>query len=286
MNVREIFRVLWKNRLLIVGAASLCLIGTLAYIFLAQGRYRAEILLKPADSKSRDGLSGQMGGTLASLAGLDISNKDSAESIAILISRDLTGEFIQSHNLLPLLFPRKWDGSANRWISSDPSKQPDIRDGIKYFAKYIRSVKEDRKTGLVTLAIEWKDSKAAADWANQLVDLVNEKMRQRALAKAEYNIGFLRQELALSNLVVLQQSIGRVLESELQKLLLAKGNKEFAFQILDHAQIPKWREGPESAILAISGFSFGLFLSMFFVITRDVLRREMDPNHIERRITM
>lgn len=42
-----------------------------------------------------------------------------------------------------------------------------------------------------------------------------------------------------TNLVALQQAIGRLLENELQKLVLARGNEEFAFRVIDTAVAPR-----------------------------------------------
>jgi uncharacterized protein involved in exopolysaccharide biosynthesis len=74
--------------------------------------------------------------------------------------------------------------------------------------------------------------------------------------------------------VTLQQSIGRVLESELQKLMLAKGNKEFAFRVLDHAQIPKYRTSPDRVLITTLAIIIGACASTLFVVSRQVFRRD------------
>jgi uncharacterized protein involved in exopolysaccharide biosynthesis len=114
----------------------------------------------------------------------------------------------------------------------------------------------------------------AASWANMMVDRVNEVMRQRSLNEAEYNVDYLEHALAASNVVTLQQSIGRVLESELQKLMLAKGNKEFAFRVLDHAQIPKYRTSPDRVLITTLAIIIGACASTLFVVSRQVFRRD------------
>src|SRR5690606_2767647 len=110
---------------------------------------------------------------------------------------------------------------------------------IRYFDDNVRSISEDDETGLVTLTVEWIDPEIAAEWANILVERLNERMRRRALLEAESNVGYLQEELAKTGVVTLQQSISRLLESELQKLMLARGNEEFAFRVIDRAQVPK-----------------------------------------------
>jgi len=115
---------------------------------------------------------------------------------------------------------------------------PDVRDAVQYFEKRVRRVSEDRKTGLVSLVIEWKDPEAAAEWANELASQINRQTRERALETASSNIAYLQSEMKATSVVSLQQAIGRLLESEMQQLMLARGNEEFAFRVIDRAMVP------------------------------------------------
>jgi len=57
-----------------------------------------------------------------------------------------------------------------------------------------------------------------------------------------------------------------LLESELPKLMLAKGNEEFAFKIVDPAVSPKHRVRPKRALTAVIGTILGGLLGMFIVL--------------------
>ncbi len=276
LNIVDVAGVLWAAKGLIVAVTLLCTLGAAVYAFLAPQWYRADVLLKPTDAKQTQGILSQLGSLsgLASLAGLNLNDNRVSESIATLQSRELLGGFIQDQNLLPVLFARKWDAQAKRWKSSDPDDQPDLRDGIKYFKDHVFAVEEDKKNGLVTVQVDWKDPKIAAQWANMLVDRVNDSMRARALALSEYNVDYLKLELTQSTVLAMQQSIGRVLESELQKLLLAKEDKEYAFKILDHAQPPRQRYWPKRPWVIAAAAVLGLIGAGFFAVLRQILRRE------------
>jgi uncharacterized protein involved in exopolysaccharide biosynthesis len=270
-----VFALLWRGKWLIAGTASVAVLLAVAYALTAPSWYRSEVLLKLAETRSTQGLSGQLGalGGLASLAGLTIGSNTSAEPIAVLTSREFIGDFIRDENLLPVLLADKWDASAKRWKPSRAGDEPDIRDGIRYFSKNVIKVTEDRKSSLITLTIEWKDAAIAAAWADVLVDRVNEHMRQRALREAQNNVGYLKQELASASLVAVQQSIGRVLETELQRLMLANVNKEYAFRVIDRAQIAKRRYYPQRALIVSGVLVASLILSALFLIALDAFRR-------------
>ena len=50
---------------------------------------------------------------------------------------------------------------------------PTMEDAYRLFDS-IRNVDEDIQTGLVTVTVDWSDPKLAAEWANGLVQDVNE----------------------------------------------------------------------------------------------------------------
>jgi len=286
LNLIEIWYVIWRHRWWVLGFCALSVAATTVYAFTAKSWYRAEVLLKPVEDKSsKQGLGGMGGlGALAGLAGINVGSNPSAEPLAVLTSRAFSAAFIEDLDLLPLLFPKRWDPVNKRWKSSVLSGQPDIRDGVRYFDKKILGVREDRKNGFITLSIDWTDPKVAAVWANLLVERLNDRMRTRALAQAETNVTYLKEEMASSNIVTLQQSIGRVLENELQDLMLARVNKEYSFTVIDPAETPKWRIFPQRLLLVSLSFIMSVIISSVFFVTRYVIRRNVAwTEHLRRK---
>jgi len=275
VDLLELWDVVWSGRWAIVGITAALLSLAVAYAFTATPWYRAETLLAPADEQSTRGVVGQLSGLagLAGLAGIGVGGGGNAESIAILRSRDFARPFIEERKLLSVFFAEEWDDEAGRWRSTDPESHPDIRDAVDYFDENVRSVSEDTQTNLVTLAIEWTDADVAAEWANTLVARLNDYMRQRALVEAEANVAYLRQELSSTNVATLLQSVGVLLETELQKLMLARGNDEFAFRVIDRAEVPKRSQRPRRILIIGSGFVFGAALSVVLVLLRHAVRK-------------
>ena len=116
---------------------------------------------------------------------------------------------------------------------------------------------------MITLSITWKDPVVSANWANLLIRRVNDRLRTLALTEAAANIKYLQNEMSTTNVTALQLSIGKVLESEMQKLLLAKGSDEYAFKVIDRATAPKKRIKPQRTIVVIASLFIGLVLSAF-----------------------
>jgi uncharacterized protein involved in exopolysaccharide biosynthesis len=273
----ELWPLVWQRKWFVVGLALACAAIATVYAFTATKSYTAEVLLAAANDRSTDGLSGNLAalGGLASLAGIQIGGggTNTIEPLAVLQSREFARQFIEDQHLLAVLLASKWDPQRQAWKGSDPRKWPDIRDGVKYFQKQVLKVQQDKKTNLVTLGVEWEDPTVAAQWANMLVDRLNAQMRERALTQAQAHVTYLQLELSQTTVVTLQQSIGKVLENELQKLMIAKGNREYSFKILDRADVPKYPSWPKRQIIIAAGGLFGAALAAFIVFLRDALRR-------------
>jgi uncharacterized protein involved in exopolysaccharide biosynthesis len=276
LDLLELWRAVWRSKWLVLSVAFACALIGATYSLFATKWYRAEVLMIPADPKSTQGLAGVLGGLgaldgLAGLAGISIGGGTTAEPLALINSPGFTRAFIEEQQLLPVLFEDEWDPRAGAWKKA---KHPDIHDAVKLFDRRVRRTYEDKKTKLVTLTIEWKDPQIAANWANLLVQRLNDQMRLRALAEAERNIEYLKNELRSAELVTMQQSGGRLLEAELQKSMLARGNDEFALRVIDKASPPKWRVWPKRVQITVFSGVLGGFLAAFALIIRRAARIE------------
>lgn len=276
ISLRQIWQILMCGKLTVIVSTAIFALGSVAYALLAQEIYRAEVLLAPATEQSAPMFGGQLGG-LAALAGISVGEGNDVVALAVLQSREFAREFIEQLNLLPVFFEKEWDAENARWLEADPTEAPDVRDGVKFFHENILKVSEARSTGLVTLAIEWTDPDIAAAWAGMLVQRLNDRLRERALQEAQTNVTYLHAEMAKATLATLQESIGRLLEIELPKLMLAKGNQEFAFKVVDPAVPPKYRERPKRVLTVIIGTLLGGLLGIFIVLVSRSWRAVSDP---------
>lgn len=272
-DLLSLWQTLWRGKWTIIVACGI--VGSLAIVYslMAEKWYRAELLMIAAETPSdRGGLTDQLGGLggLAGLAGISIGSKSSAEPMGILQSRQFIGDFIADRKLMPVLFPEDFnDAGQCRW--ADKGNCPDKHDAFKLFSQKVLDVAADKKTGFVTVSVEWTDPSIAANWANSLIERLNERMRQRAMEEAEASVGYLKVELEQARVVPLQQSVGRLLQSELQKAMLARVTKEFAFRVLDRAEAPKWRVWPKrTQIVAFAVVLAGLLSSIVVLVSNNV----------------
>ncbi|MBM5811006.1 MAG: hypothetical protein FJ191_03435 [Gammaproteobacteria bacterium] len=269
IDLVAVWMAIRRNWFRVAAMTAVITLAAATYALLATEWYRAEVLLAPAEAPTTSAIGAQLGG-LAALAGVSVGRKDAASALAVLRSRELARQFVADFDLVEVFFAKQWDSVHKKWKRDNPKKWPDQRDAVEYLHERVLSVAENPKSGLVTVTIDWTDAAVAATWANRLVAMVNAKMRARALEQAEHNIVYLSDELSTTTVVAVQQSIGRLLESELQQAMLARGNLEFAFKIVDAAEAPKRPVRPKKALIIVLGLVLGIIVSSASVLTRHV----------------
>jgi uncharacterized protein involved in exopolysaccharide biosynthesis len=275
---------IWRSRWLIVLGTLVGLAGFTAIAFLTTPVYRSTTVLIPTFNE-RSGLGGAIGSAtsqlsgLASLVGVNVGTQDTAteEALAVLSSRDFIGKFIQDRNLLPVIFSRRWNQKENRWRTDRP---PTLAKGVKTFNDDILNIDQDKKTGLITLYVEWTDRNLAADWANGLVQGLNAEMRTRAIAHSMASIEFLNQELTTTTTVETKEAINRLIEAQIKQRMLASVSPEYAFRVVDRA-LPADADDPARpkrailiAIGTLLGFSVGFAIAF--------LRSSLQPQYRSR----
>ena len=204
--------------------------------------YRAEVVMAPVSDAGTlpgiEALSGQLGG-IAGLLGLAGAGESrTQEYLASLRSRLFTKKFIAENNLIPVLFEEKYDLVDGSLRLIEGEDEPSIEDAFKRFDKKVRHINESKQTGLVTVAIDWLDPEIASRWANDLILLANDELRNQAIELGEKSIEFLNEELAKTHVVEIRQSIFKLIEAQIQNIMLANVREEYAFRVIDPAGIP------------------------------------------------
>jgi uncharacterized protein involved in exopolysaccharide biosynthesis len=278
LDARALVDALAACRWWIVGTTVLFAIALAVMGIFMKPVYRASSTLVPAaidrEFGGMRGALGQLGG-VAALAGIDVGGGDSRveEALAVLSSREFTEEFIRQNNLLTVLFADKWDVTTRNW-KVPAERQPTLARGYKFFNKKVRFVTRDKKTGLVSLQVEWFDRETAAIWARDLVQRLNQEMRAREITRADAYVKFLEQELGSTSNVETRNAIGRLMEVQIKQRMLANVTQEFAFRVVDRALPPDADDPirPQPVKMTLVGAVAGLVLSALWVIVAAGMR--------------
>jgi uncharacterized protein involved in exopolysaccharide biosynthesis len=217
--------------------------------------FKADAMLIPSDELLGLGQNSQLGGLggLASLVGIGGTGNKEAEAIAILKSRGLVYAYIQANSLLPILFHDRWDAAAHDWKSREKAAIPTLEDAYILFDRNIRTVVENRKSGLVTISVTWEDPKVAKQWVDGLVSATNDLLRHQAIERSTRNIEYLEGASAKTPIMEVKTTIYKLMETEIKKQMTALGNNDYAFRVVDPAVIPQHKSAPKRSMFAVFG---------------------------------
>jgi uncharacterized protein involved in exopolysaccharide biosynthesis len=269
-SIYDLWIVLTRRWRLVLLMTFVCTAIAVAIAYRLPVKYRAEVLLQPADQTSTNQLNG-----LAAQFGINVGTGNTAalQAQAILESKAFTMAFIRQNKLLPILFADRWDPVRRRWSVDDPIDIPTELDGYRTFRDSIREVTRDRSTGQVLVAITWTDARQATDWANKMVAMLNDTVRRRALNEATDSLRYLRAEYAQTTLSDVRTSVVALMATELNKSMLANVQNEYAFRVLDPAVVPNRRSSPNRVLIAAGGAAVGMALGIVFALLVDYRRK-------------
>jgi len=207
INILEYWAVLKRGlrRILLMTFAVTVLSAGISLIL--PKTYRAEALLMPLGG-SKVGVSAVvsqmgLGGLLGGLGG---GSSNSIQIMAILKSRTLAERIIEKDDLLPVLFPKKWDAEAKKWKKDAPTME-DAVNQLKQFVSFV----EDKKDQTILLAAELRDPNLTANVLNDYIKELAVHINQNTFTMAKKNRIFIEGQLERNKIELL--SAGKELTS-------------------------------------------------------------------------
>lgn len=301
IDLAELFSVLARRKWFIFLFSFAAMLFAALIALQLPNQYQAKVLMVPVNTGSSSGLSGLASkyGGLASMAGIDLPSSQgdlSQQAISVLKSRKFINDFIISNKLKPVLFQESWDQEHQAWKEkkpglidevkaslgvSNPSQvsyegqeqlaagEPSLWQAYKLFSTEVMSVSEDKKSSAITLSIQWYDPVKARDWANQIVDDLNERLRNETIESSERTIKYLKEQIQQTNLLELREILFGLIEEHVKNITLAKTHAEYVFKVIDPAVVPEEKSKPKRGLMVAVAFVLGLMLSIFIVLIQN-----------------
>ncbi|ELA7919007.1 LPS O-antigen length regulator [Vibrio alginolyticus] len=296
IDLRELFKALWKGKWIIIATTSIFAIGSVLYALSLPNIYKADALLAPAESSNGGGLSkmaGQLGG-LAALAGVNLGAGESSQTdlaVQVMKSRQFVETFINEHDLLvPIMAAKDWDLANNKLILDEKIFNPNTRewlrkpDGLRgavptaqeafeVFNKEILSITQDKESGLYTVSVKNYSPYLAQQWVNWLIEDINKVMRERTIAETSQNLAYLNAQLQRTAVADMQSTFYKLIEEQTKSLMLAEVQEEFIFKVVDPAVVPEMKDSPKRVLVCVLGILLGGMLGVAIVLVRFVFRK-------------
>lgn len=262
VNLAGLWAALLKRRWVIAAAGAVGVLASAAYLFAVPSKYRAEALVQAVESSGGRSLAPMMAqlGGLSELTGFTLgAGSDRAVAIATLRSRAVIIPFIEQKGVLARLYSSSGGEERGKSGQARMSWQ-----AYQNFTGSILKIIEDRKTGLVTVAVEWTDPKEAQAWVSELVERANQHLKAKAIEEGEKNLAFLQVQSSKIGQVELRQSLYSLIEGEMRKVMIAQGGE--AIKTIDPAVVPVEPVWPRPGLSVIFGLLLGIIFGAVFVL--------------------
>jgi uncharacterized protein involved in exopolysaccharide biosynthesis len=288
IDLRELFSVLWAGKIKIVAITLVFAVASVIYALSVPNQYKATALLAPArsDGGGLSGALGQMGG-LASLAGISLGGGESDEGqIAqeIMKSWSFIEGFITENNIAVDVFAVEgWSKESNElqidddlydtetktwFVKNDTTGEVGPPSSWELFAKFFErlAVSEDKKTGLVSVSIEYYSPQLAKQWVDLYVESINRVMQQQQVTKVSRNISYLQEQVGKTSIAEMQEVFYSIIEEQTKNKMLAEASPDYVFVAVGPSMVPEEKSQPKRALIAIFGTLLGGMLSVLLVL--------------------
>jgi uncharacterized protein involved in exopolysaccharide biosynthesis len=300
LNVQEevrifiYWRMIKKWRKLIGIFVAACVLLTMIISLFLNNIYAAKAIIIPVASREMGG-SGMAATLMQQVGGLPgISLPESVsetEIITLLKSITLREEIITRHNLLPVLFPEKWDKKTKTWrknwsfilnpfflaerlrafispadksVPAHEDGVPTVWDGLRKLDKTVNVI-SNRKEKNITISVEAEDPVLAAQIVGYFLAALNEYMSGEAKRVAMINRKYLEEQLMQTADPYIQQKIYNMIAQQIETSMMAEVKENFSFKVLERPKAPDKKIRPKRSLMVLISLAVSLLLAGFFV---------------------
>ena len=295
IDLRELFGALWAGSRKIIAITAVFAFVSVIYALSLSDQYKATVLLAPAQSDSSDlsGALGQLGG-LASLAGVDIGSGESSESQMaqeIMKSWSFIDVFIAENNISVEVYAAEgwsrgsnelqidddiYDAETKTWlVENDNTGEVGPPSSWKLFESFSERlvVSENKKSGLVSVSIEYYSPQIAKQWLDMYVAAINAHMQQRQMEKVTNNINYLQAQIENTSIAEMREVFYTIIAEQTKNKMLSEASPEYAFVAVSPSMVPEEKSQPERAFICIIGTLLGGILSVLLVLVMHYTRK-------------
>ena len=287
IHLRELFSALSAGKVKIIAITAVFAVASVIYALSVPNQYKATALLAPAQSGG-GGLSGALGqlGGLASLAGVSIGGGGSSESqIAqeIMKSWSFVEDFIADNDLTVEVYAAEgwskgsnelqinqdaYDSEDNQWLIENDSGvvgPPSSWQLFKAFSGRV-AVSEDKKSGLLSVSIEYYSPQIAKQWLDLYISAINKHMQARQVEKVSNNISYLEAQIEKTAIAEMREVFYTIIEEQTKSKMVAEASPDYAFVAVSPSMVPEEKSQPKRALICILGTLLGGILSVLLVL--------------------
>ncbi|MCF8070268.1 MAG: hypothetical protein K9L30_16920 [Desulfobacterales bacterium] len=269
INLLDLFLVVLKHKILIIGIVFLTGLGALLYSLTMPNIYLSEATISPKedDKNSANPLSSLGGGQIG------IGGGGSLEKLELMLkSRELTRRVIHKHDLLPILYPDRWDDKAKKWREG---QEPTIQDGWQLVNGSLLKIKADTGFSTLKVGIEHKDPDTAQKIVNYYMVELSEALREEVIHDASEKMKFFEEQLNYITDSMMRDKVYALLAKEIEKDTFARAQKYYSFNVVDPPIVPDLNKKirPKRKLICILSVLVAFFMAIFISFLMEFVHR-------------
>ncbi len=288
INISELVAHIWASKGLIIFITMLFAAGSVIYALNTPDKFTSTALLQvQSGTKSSNNNLSQLGG-IASLAGISISSGNSNKSyyaVETLKSRDFLKHINSFEEVSPNLIAAvgydfsknqtvfddsQYDAKIKKWIRPETKERKTIPSYLEVHENYMKliNITIDKKSGYLKIRFEHYSPEFSFSFINLLINELNLVARQKDINESEKAIEYLLNQLETVDASNVKNSIGQLIDSQIERLMLANVREDYLVSTIDAPFIPEENSYPSRPMIAILGTLMGGILVLFYVMTR------------------
>ena len=237
----DVISAVWERIRFVLLFSAIIFIAMSVMILTDAPVYRAKVTLAPS-TPLIDPTPVSLPGRFSDLSGLSNIGVFQARTtgnhaFSLLRSRLIRRQFIESENLMPILFADQWDSEKHAWRESNTDLQPTIGDALEFLEREVLFTSFNSSTGFISVHVEWSDPEIAAIWANQLVEIADSAIRERDIDEAQRSIQFLEAQVRAASLESIKSLMYKLIESHAKTIMVASIKDDYVFAVIDPAVV-------------------------------------------------
>lgn len=282
IDLKELFDVLWKGKLIIILTTFIFAVSSVFYALSLTDIYRSSsVLTLSDDSNSGQNLASKYSG-LASLAGINIGSGSSDKSdwaIEKIKSRDFLISLISKnqHYIPALMAAESYDMSTgkilfnkkiyneykNSWYDEPPHNQ-DV------WSSYLNrlSIAKSKDTGFIFISFDHLSPIFAKEILETIISNINEVAKSADLNESDQAFNYLMNLSPTITNANVKDSLNKVIEEQLRVKMFSNIKTDYLFKMIEPPFVPLYKFKPSRAIICIIGTFFGGLIGIFIVLYR------------------
>lgn len=270
---------LWKDKIfIIVISFGIALVGVI-YSLMLTNIYMSVSKLGPSESyqssASGGGLSSSGLGSLAALAGVNLSSSSSSISkVQIAIETAKSKDFYRYHvvkrNLLPaLLFIKGFDQQSENVIYDEayydpvnntwPNGMPNINAGYKALHTNF-AISQDKRTGVITMTMKSSHPQLSKIMLENLITDLNEYLKSKDSKEAKAALDYLTRQAEQTGSPEMKRGLVNLALQKSSILMVSEISDQYALTYIDSANVPIEKVSPRRSIIVLIFGLVGIFL--------------------------